>query len=666
VQGSNSQRIYEFGPFRLDAAEHLLLRDGAPVPLTPKSFDMLLALVGHSGHMMTKDELMNAVWPDAVVEESNLTVTVSALRRALGEDPSAHRYIETVPRRGYRFVADVRTVESDNVALIVKQRIRAQIVTEEEISAPDEAPLAQGGPQFDAEEVEETERPTAKRALTVVRSGSRGKNRRRLMLIASASLIAIAAALFAWSHFAGSGEAINSIAVLPFTNTTADPDAEYLSDGITESAINTLSKLPGLRVVPRSSVFRYKGRQIEPRQAARDLGVRAVLTGRIIQRGDTLSVQAELIDVERDAQLWGERYDRRLSDVLAVEQEIAREISDRLRLRLTGEERQRLNKRDTQNTDAYHAYLKGRYYWNQRNETGLKKGLEYFRQAVESDPSYAVAHSGLADSYTALGYFGNLSPQEAFPAAKASAMRALELDSTLAEPHTSLAYARLYYDWDWPEAEREFRRALEIDPNYATAHHWYSVYLTAMNRPDEAAAEIKRAQELDPLSLVINTDIGFELYYSRRHDEAIKQLRTTLEMNPKFPLAHLWLGRAYEEKGLYREALAEFKQVDATLPSWPVAIAAIGHVAGVAGQREEARQALNQLFSLSKQKYVTPYGVALVYAGLGEKEQAFEWLNKAYDERSHWLVWLKLDPRWDNLRPDPRFAKLVRRIGLTP
>jgi tetratricopeptide (TPR) repeat protein len=377
-------------------------------------------------------------------------------------------------------------------------------------------------------------------------------------------------------------------------------------------------------------------------------------------------VQAELIDVERDAQLWGERYDRRLSDVLAVEQEIAREISDRLRLRLTGEERQRLNKSDTQNTDAYHAYLKGRYYWNQRNEEGLKKGLEYFRQAVESDPAYAVAHSGLADSYTALGYFGYLSPQEAFPAAKASAMRALALDSTLAEPHTSLAYARLYYDWDWPEAEREFRRALEIDPNYATAHHWYSVYLTAMDRPDEAVAAIKRAQELDPLSLVINTDIGFELYYSRQYQQAIKQLRTTLEMNPKFPLAHLWLGRVYEEKGLYREALAEFKQVDAMLPSWPVAIAAIGHVAGVAGQREEAQQALNQLFSLSKQKYVTPYGVALVYAGLGEKEQAFEWLNKAYDERSHWLVWLKLDPRWDNLRPDPRFAKLVRRIGLTP
>jgi len=661
VQSSNSQHIYEFGPFRLDAAEHLLLRDGAPVPLTPKAFDMLLVLVGHSGHMLTKDELMNAVWPDAIVEESNLTVTVSALRRALGEEPSAHHYIETVPRRGYRFVAAVRTVESGG-DLIVGQRIRAQIITEEETSAPDEARLTPGGPQMD---VEDTERPAAERAPTAGRFGSRSQYHRRSTLLATVSLIIVAAALASY-YFAGSGEAIDSIAVLPFTNTNADPDAEYLSDGITESAINTLSQLPRLRVVPRSSVFRYKGRQVDPRQVARELGVRAVLTGRVVQRGDTLSVQAELIDVERDAQLWGERYDRRLSDVLAVEQEIAREISDRLRLRLTGEERQRLNRRDTQNTDAYQAYLKGRYYWNQRNEAGLTKGLKYFQQAIEIDPSYAVAHSGLADSYTALGYFGNLSPQEAFPKAKAAAARALELDSTLAEPHTSLAYARLYYDWDWPEAEREFRRALEVDPNYATAHHWYSVYLTAMDRPDEAAAEIKRAQDLDSLSLIINTDIGFELYYRGRYDQAIKQLQTTLEMNPKFPLAHLWLGRAYQEKGMYSEALAEFKQVDAALQSWPVAIAAIGHVAGEAGQHDEARQALDKLFSLSKQKHVTPYAVALVYAGLGEREQAFEWLNKAYDERSHWLVWLKLDPRWENLRPDPRFAKLVRRIGLAP
>jgi tetratricopeptide (TPR) repeat protein len=373
-----------------------------------------------------------------------------------------------------------------------------------------------------------------------------------------------------------------------------------------------------------------------------------------------------LVDAARDSQLWGERYERKLSDVLDVQQEIAREISGKLRLRLTGEEERRLVRHYPTNTEAYQAYLKGRYHWNQRTEAGLQKGIEYFQQAIEIDPTYAVAYSGLADSYTTLGYFSYIAPTEAFPRAKAAAARALELDPTLAEPHTSLAYAELYYDWNWPGAEEEFKRAIRANPNYATAHHWYSVYLTAMGRHEEAYAEIRRAQELDPLSLAINTDIGFELYYQSQYDRAIRQLRTTLEMNPNFPLAHLWLGRAYQQKGMYDEAAAEFKKVEAVFQGWPVAIAAAGHAAGVAGRRDEARKVLDELRDLSKQKYVTAYGVALVYAGLGEKDEAFAWLDRAFDERSHWLVWLKLDPRWEGLRSDPRFAELVRRVGFPP
>ena len=272
----------------------------------------------------------------------------------------------------------------------------------------------------------------------------------------------------------------------------------------------------------------------------------------------------------------------------------------------------------------------------------------------------------MADCYTTLGYFSYLAPVDAFPKAKAAAIKAVELDPTLAEPHTSLAYARLYYDWDWPGAEKEFAEAISLNPNYATAHHWYSVYLTAMERPEQASTEIKRAHELDPLSLIINTDIGFELYYTRHYDQAVSQLKTTLEMKPDFPLAHLWLGRTYQEKAMYDEALAEFKTVESSFRGWPVAIAAIGYVDGVSGKRTDAMNVLRDLNELARQRYVTSYGVALVYAGLGDRDKAFASLEKAHAERSHWLVWLKLDPRWDSLRADPRFADLVRRVGLKP
>lgn len=318
----------------------------------------------------------------------------------------------------------------------------------------------------------------------------------------------------------------------------------------------------------------------------------------------------------------------------------------------------------TKSPEAYQLYIKGRYQWNQRTEVGLKKATEYFEQAIERDPRYARAYSGLADSNTTLGYLSHLAPREVFPRANEAATRALRLDATLTEPHTSLAYVRLYYDWDWTGAEAEFRRALTLNPNYATAHHWYAVYLTAMGRFEEARAAIGRAQALDPTSLMINTDLGFVLYYSRQYDAAIQQLQMVTEMNADFALAHFWLGRAYQEKRRYDDAIAEFRRIEAALYGWPVVSAAIGHVHGVSGRTREALETLDGLERLRKERYVTPYGVALVHAGLGDKDEALAWLSRALVDRSHWLVWLKLDPRLDALRSDRRYADLLLAVGL--
>jgi serine/threonine-protein kinase len=469
----------------------------------------------------------------------------------------------------------------------------------------------------------------------------------------------------AYFYFARGGASGTSLAILPFANASADPDMEYLSDGITESLINSLSQLPQLRVMARTTAFRYKGQDADPQEIGRNLKVNAVLTGKVLQRGDTLVIQVDLVNTADGSQLWGDQYNQQQSDILAVQKAISREISEKLRLRLTDEEQRQVDKSYTQNADAYHLYLKGRYFWNQRTETGLKKGIEYFQQAIERDPNYALAYSGLADSYTTLGYLSSLAPDESFPKAKAAAARALELDATLAEPHTSLAYAKFYYDWDWEGAESEFEQAIELDPNYATGHHWYSLYLTARERHPEALAEIERANELDPLSLIIATDMGFESYYSGQYDQAIKQLQSVLEMNQDFPLAHFWLGRTYQQQARYEEAVAEYQKAIPALRNWVPAKAAIGNAYGICGKKAEAQRVLVELDELAKATYVTPYARGLVYAALGEKEQAFAALNEAFDERSHWLVWLKLDLRWGELRKDPRFAELVRRIGLS-
>jgi TolB-like protein/Flp pilus assembly protein TadD len=459
---------------------------------------------------------------------------------------------------------------------------------------------------------------------------------------------------------------IDSIAILPLANACEDPGGEYLSDGITESLINSISQLPKLRVVPRSTVFRYKGLDVDPQSAGRELGVRAVLTGRVCQIGETLMVQAELVDVAREAQLWGERYRRKMTDIFDVQDEIAREITERLRLKLTAEQKRRLNRRHTVNHEAYQAYLKGRYYWNKRTEDGLKRSAQYFQQAVDIDPCYAQAYAGLADSYALPGIaeYGLLPPKEAMPKARAAATKALEIDRTLAEAQTTLAHVRAFYDWDWAGAEQEFRRAIELNPDYAFSHHWYALYLAAMGRHEEAIAEEERAQEIDPLSLIINKNVGTILYYAGQLDRSIRQYQKALDLDPDFARTHFYLGLAYAQKGMYAEAVAEYQKALEVSGGGTVLTALLGHAHALSGRHDEAARLIGELEEESKERYVPAFNIALIYVGLGEKDRAFEWLGRAYDERSSWLVSLKVEPIFDGIRSDPRFDGLMRDVGL--
>jgi len=466
-------------------------------------------------------------------------------------------------------------------------------------------------------------------------------------------------------HARNTEAAIDSIAVLPFQNKSTEPDSEYLSDGLAESLIYRLSQLPNLKVSPTSSVFQYEGKEIDPIKVGNDLGVSAVLSGRIMQRGDNLTISAELVDVRYNQLLWGEQYDRKTSELLATQREIAREIVDTLKLKVSGQERG-LAKHYTESNEAYQLHLKGQFYFNKRSEEGMEKALENFQQAIEKDPAFALAYSGLADTYDLLGApdaLGTLRPNEALPRAKAAALKSMEIDPSLAEPHVSLAHVKYFYDRDWPGAEREFKRAIELNPNYPLAHHWYAIYLVWVGRANEGLAEIKRAQELDPLSLPINMAVGWLLCEANRTDEGIDQLRKTIEMDPAFVLAHDRLGLCYEQRGMYPEAIAEHQKV-IDLGAKALGIAGLGRAYAMSGKRNEAQKALVELQELSKQRHVSPGLTGLIYAALGDKDQAFAWLDKSVEEHDLIIARLKVDHGFDNLRSDPRFADVVKRVGL--
>ncbi|HEX8773554.1 MAG TPA: protein kinase [Pyrinomonadaceae bacterium] len=506
-----------------------------------------------------------------------------------------------------------------------------------------------------------TDEMTAARSTTSANSVIEKAHRNRAVLVLSIIAIILALSL-GGLYFARRGKTINSVAILPFVNGSQNPNAEYLSDGLTESIISSLSQLPNLKVMSRSAVFRYKGQNIDAQEVGRKLGVGAVLMGTVDQIGDNLVIKTELIDVSDGSQLWGERYDRKISDLIAVQQEIAWKISKRLRLRLTGEDEKRITKHYTENTEAYQLYLKGRYFWNKRDKESLNNGIRSFQDAIKIDPAYALAYSGMADSYALLADIGAVAPNEAMPRAKAAAERAIELDNELAEGYTSAGFVKLSYDWAWPAAESDFKRALELNPNYATAHQWYASYLLQMGRYNDATEEIKRAQQLDPLSLIINANKGYYLYFARQYDAAIEQYRKTLEIDPNFGVGRYYLAQAYVQKRMYGEAIAEFQKLITTPADDLETAAALGFAYAQSGRRAEAQKILTEITELSKSRYVSPLYIATIHTGLGERDQAIEWLYKAYDARHPGLVLIKVDPMFDSLRDDQRFQELLRRF----
>src|SRR6266496_2865999 len=450
-------------------------------------------------------------------------------------------------------------------------------------------------------------------------------------LLWAAGVAALAAAVL-WLR--PGARTLDSLAVLPFVNAGGDPNAEYLSDGITESLINSVSQIPGIKVVSRASAFHYKGKDVGARTVGRELGVRAVLTGRIVQRGDAFSIRAELVDARDDTHLWGEEYNRRLSDILAVQEEIARDISGKLRQRLTGEEKKRLTKRYTENAEAYGLYLKGRYHWNKRTGEDIQKGIGYFQQAIEKDPTYALAYAGLADSYAILFDYAGLPSRQTFPKANAAALKALEIDETLAQAHAALAFVHENFDWDFSAAEKEFRRAIELDPKYPTAHHWYSLYLSWLGRHEQAIAEAERANELDPLSPIISNLRAIVLYDARQYDRAIEGARKTLELDKGFSPAPFNLGLALEQKKVYPEAIAEFAEAARLSGRSIELVAGLGHAYAVSGKREEAMRLIEELKGWSERGYDPLANIAQVHAGLGQNDEAIRWLEKAYQTRS--------------------------------
>jgi len=499
------------------------------------------------------------------------------------------------------------------------------------------------------------------KAASISTSRPRWSRRTLLTWVVSGLTVAVLIVLAA-VHFASRGDRIDSIAVLPFANNSGDPNTEYLSDGITEGVINSLSRVPQLRVMARTTVFRYKGRSDDPLKIGADLKVRAVLTGRVVQRGDALDIQAELVDVSSGSQLWGEDYARKLPDASAVQQEIARNISERLRLRLSAEEKTKLAQAVPGSADAYQLYLKGRYQWNKGTEDSIRNSIQYFQQAIEKDASYALAYAGLADAYSGIAE-AYLPPLEVMPKAKEAANRALQLDPALPEAHTALGVILRDFDWDWAGAEREFKRAIESNPNYADAHHQYGWFLGDVGRNAEARREMGLAQQLDPLSLFIAVDSNVPYYLAREYDRSIEQSRKVLEFDPSFYLAHYTVGWASIQKRDFATAYAELQKAR-SLEDKPWIIGTLGYAYAAAGDSKRARAVLKELNQLAQSRRVTPFWLAMIYMALGDKNQAFKLLDRCYEERSFWLGWLKTDPALDPLRSDPRYTDLLRRIGL--
>ncbi len=597
--------IYEFDRFRIEAAMHRLMkkRGNEIIPLSPKNFEFLLLLVRHKGQTLNKEMILDSLWRERFVEENNLTVRVSELRKALGEKRGQNKYIETVTGQGYRFIADVRSGADENSA----------------------------------------------------------NN--------------------------SSNKPFESLAVLPFINESGDLNLDYISEGMTESVINNLSQLPQIKVTSRNTVSRFKDDQTDLWKIGEQLDVQAVLIGRIHQGGDYLILSVELIDLDDSSQIWGARIQFQTSDLFETQEIVAKEVAAGLRLRLAENEKGLLSRRYTRSPEVYRLYLKGRYFWNQRN-AAINRAIEYFQQAIEIEPNYAPAYAGLADCYISLFIEGTSSPQSAISKAEAAILKGLEIDYSLAEMHVSLANIRFFYNRNWAAAEREYQKGIELNPRYTQGRCWYGNLLTVTERFDEALAQIEIARSLDPLSTTVIKATARILYFARRYDEAVEKCREALEIDSSYALANGVIGSVYIEKGNFDAALREFEKVLQftagsyklpagekletfsefqkkifALESDPETIAHVGYTYAVAGKKREALEILAGLKYLYESRYTEPHSIALVCLGLGDKEQALEWLEKAYAQQSVILNFIKIYPLFNSLHSDARFQDLLRRIG---
>lgn len=654
---------YQFDAFELDPVRRVLLRGGKAIALKPKVFETLLVLVRNSGRVMDKDELMQQVWPDTVVEEVNLAHNISVLRKALGQKSEENRFIITVPGRGYGFVAEVTETQRNApapAAMSEYELTRSRLVVEEET---DERNLPVASQMYaDGASTRLLPEKQPKGMLTRVLE--------RKAFVFAAALISVAivigVGLLIYSSRPSQPQPsaqIKSIAVLPFKPLVAESRDESLELGMADTLIARLSNIRDINVRPISAVRKYAGVEQDAVAAGREQKVDAVVDGQIQKSGEKIRVTVRLVRVQDGAPLWASRFDEKLTDIFTVQDSISERVAGVLAVKLTSEEKERLTKHYTESAEAHQLYLMGRYHLNRLTDDGTLKSLEYFQQAIERDPNFALAHAGVAESYNALGGFNVLRPKDVYPKARSAAMTALKLDDLLAEAHTALAMVNLTYDWDWAGAEREFKRAIELNPSDSDAHYYYSYYLAFMGQFDNAIGEIRKAQELDPVSLVKLTGLGQVLLMARRYDEAIEQCRKALEMDPNLGFAHWLLGLAYMDKGSYEPAILALQESIPLSGDSPDEPASLAHAYALSGKRTEARKILEELKQQAKRRYISPGTIADLYGVLGEKDQAFALFEKAYDERDNMVVLLKVEPMFDNLRSDARFADLLRRVG---
>jgi TolB-like protein/DNA-binding winged helix-turn-helix (wHTH) protein/Flp pilus assembly protein TadD len=632
--------VVRFGTYEVSLQSGEVRKAGLKIRVQQQPMKLLETLLERPGEVVTREELRSRVWPNESFGDFDqaLNIAIAKLRSALGDSAENPRFIETLPKRGYRFIADVSVADAD----ARPQRLKSAV---EDLPGKEPGHKLQGAGLAVA----------PKRRLWPARR-----------VIVAFALVVSLPILSVWL-FRPHGRpptGIHSLAVLPLDNLSGDASQNYFADGMTDELITDLAQISALRVISRTSVMVYKGARKPLPQIARELNVDAVVEGTVLRSGDQVRITAQLIEASTDKHLWSQSYEGELRDTLALQNRVASAIADQIRINLTPQEQAALKNVKVVNPEAYESYLKGRYFWNKRTADGLKAALAYFNQAIEEDPKYARAYSGLADTYALMGdwQYAVIPPKEAFPKAKVAALKALELDSTLGEAHNSLAFVLDGFDWDFDSAGKEFQRAIELNPGYATAHHWYAWHLSLLGRYDDAIAEMRKAASLDPLSLIINADLAEILVLAHSYDKSIRQSRKAIDMDPTFALAHNQLAQAYLQKHMYDEAVAELQKAVQLSGNSPTCVANLARAYVASGKRTEAVKLLIDLKKRSIPGYSNASEIATIYASLGDTDQAMTWLEKGYEERFNPSVLLR--PGFDPLRSDSRFQNLVHRIGL--